>query len=162
MGEPRWRLVHPVRQREAMLRGLCQVCARPARTELGFVFLAGPGDYAPHDTVVTACQPPVCPPHAAVAAALCPHLAGDPVVFLAASCPLYGVLGTPYEFDAGELQALPSEGRPVPYGDPRLDWFLASQLARRLRTFTRIDLAEARALGPRARADGLEAPRWAA
>ncbi|MEV0442927.1 hypothetical protein AB0I46_28785 [Streptomyces spectabilis] len=162
MGEPVWRMAHPARQRQAMQYGLCHVCARPARTAEGLLFLAGRDEYGPAGAGIITCQPPVCPPHAPVAAELWPYLAGEPAVFLAASCPLYGVLGTPYVYDAGELQALAPPQGPVAYRDPGLNlgWLLASQLARQLRAVQRIGLSDVRDLRPAPRSDSSAPPGW--
>ncbi|MGA5121548.1 hypothetical protein [Streptomyces pseudogriseolus] len=42
MGRPQWRMMHPLRQRGCMQTLRCQICAGPARTPLGWIFLAGP------------------------------------------------------------------------------------------------------------------------
>ncbi|WP_406379782.1 hypothetical protein [Streptomyces sp. NBC_01618] len=55
------------------------------------------------------------------------------------SAPLYGVIGTPYEWTAQGVKALAGDDVPVPYRDPGLKWFLASQLVRTLRDFTVFD-----------------------
>src|SRR5687768_16457725 len=39
-GEPQWKLMHPYRQMLTMAKLHCQVCAEPARTPLGYIFLA--------------------------------------------------------------------------------------------------------------------------
>ncbi|MGW9024863.1 hypothetical protein ACWGQ5_11620 [Streptomyces sp. NPDC055722] len=139
-GRPRWRMVHPSRQRECMEQLRCQVCARSARTRHGIIFLAGPNEVRSEDVVVRTAQPPVCLKHARAAAEQCPHLAGRPSVFLVQSAPLYGVIGTPYQYGDGGLQALPATDEALPYGHPGLRWFLASQMVRRLRAYTVIAL----------------------
>lgn len=58
------------------------------------------------------------------------------------SAPLYGVIGTPYQWNGDEVQALAGDDAPVPYGDDALRWFLASQLVRVVRHFTVLDLDE--------------------
>ncbi|MGW5248814.1 hypothetical protein ACWEQN_34240, partial [Streptomyces sp. NPDC004129] len=87
-GRPRWRMVHPSRQRECMEQLRCQVCAHSARTRHGIIFLAGPGEVQPEQAVVRTAQPPVCLKHARAAAEQCPHLDGRPTVFLVQSAPL--------------------------------------------------------------------------
>lgn len=89
-GRPQWRLMHPLRQRGCMQMLRCQVCAGPARTPMGWIFLAGPNAVDLSDEPVLTNQPPVCPEHARTAAQLCPHLTGEPVVFLARSAPCMG------------------------------------------------------------------------
>ncbi|MGW2933549.1 hypothetical protein ACWDA7_17170 [Streptomyces sp. NPDC001156] len=142
IGRPCWRMVHPSRQRECMEQLRCQVCAQSARTRHGIVFLAGPGEVRPQDAVVRTAQPPVCLRHARAAAEQCPHLDGRPTVFLVQSAPLYGVIGTPYQYGDGGLQALPASDAALPYGHPGLRWFLASQMVRRLRAYTVITLGD--------------------
>jgi hypothetical protein len=141
-GRPRWRMVHPSRQRETMLQLRCQVCARSARTRHGVIFLAGPGEVRSEDAVVRTAQPPVCLEHARLAAEQCPHLAGRPTVLLVHSAPLYGVIGTPYQYGHGGLQALPATDEALPYGHPSLRWFLASQMVRQLRAYTIVGLGD--------------------
>lgn len=139
-GRPRWRMIHPSRQRETMEQLRCQICAQPARTRHGCLFLAGPHEVPDDGAVVRTAQPPVCLKHARAAAEQCPHLAGEPIVFLVQSAPLYGVLGTPYHYTDGGLQALAAPDDALPYGHPHLRWFLASQMVRRLRAYTVITL----------------------
>ncbi|MGW1728610.1 hypothetical protein ACWCQK_37735 [Streptomyces sp. NPDC002306] len=140
-GRPRWRMVHPSRQRECMEQLRCQICAQPARTKQGCMFLAGPNEVHPDDAVVRTAQPPVCLQHARMAAEQCPHLDRRPTVFLVQSAPLYGVIGTPYQYTDNGLEALPATGQDaLPYGHPGLRWYVASQLIRRLCAYTVIDL----------------------
>ncbi|MGW7824129.1 hypothetical protein ACWGLF_39895 [Streptomyces puniciscabiei] len=139
-GRPRWRMVHPARQRQCMEQLRCQVCAQPARTASGIIFLAGPGEVQPEDAVVRTAQPPVCLKHARLAAEQCPHLDGRPTVFLVQSAPLYGVIGAPYQYSSDGLQALSATDDALPYHHPGLGWFLASQMVRRLRAYSVITL----------------------
>ncbi|MFD5588969.1 hypothetical protein ACFWII_34920 [Streptomyces sp. NPDC127063] len=141
-GQPRWRLVHPARQRYAMRHMLCQVCVRPARTPLGYIFLEGPQELRSEDDLVLTAQPPVCAKHVVSAARLCPHLDGRPLVYLTQASPLYGVHGTVYDHgDEGVfVKALPKTA--LPYGSDVLRNVLASKLVRRLKTFQLITLEE--------------------
>ncbi|MGW4623757.1 hypothetical protein [Streptomyces sp. NPDC004592] len=139
-GRPRWRMVHPSRQRECMQQLRCQVCALSARTRHGIIFLAGPDEARPQEAVVRTAQPPVCLRHARTSAEQCPHLDGRPTVFLAQSAPLYGVIGTPYQYSDDGLQTISATDEALPYGHPDLRWFLASQMVRRLRAYTVITL----------------------
>ncbi|MGW2937349.1 hypothetical protein ACWDA7_37230 [Streptomyces sp. NPDC001156] len=141
-GKPLWRLMHPSRQRECMQAMRCQVCVQPAKTPLGYIFLAGPVDYRPNESTIVTAQPPVCARHVRAAAMLCPHLSGRPLVFLAESAPLYGVHGTVYGYGQGGVHAVDQPDFPLRYGDPDLPVFLASQLVRRLSVFRRLSLAE--------------------
>ncbi|MET9593131.1 hypothetical protein ABZY45_19635 [Streptomyces sp. NPDC006516] len=134
-GEPEWKLMHPFRQRITMERMRCQVCTNPARTPSGTIFLAGARDYPDTTPPLLTNQPPVCAKHVRTATALCDHLQEDPVVFLATSAPLYGVLGTLYGVVDGEVQVVAQPQEPLPLAHPNLPTLLASQLVRRLATF---------------------------
>ncbi|MFI6122518.1 hypothetical protein ACIBCU_22305 [Streptomyces sp. NPDC051064] len=134
-GEPEWKLMHPFRQRITMERMRCQICAASAVTPLGSIFLAGPADYRSHEAPLLTNQPPVCARHVATAAALCPYLGAAPVVFLATSAPVYGVLGTIYGPVDGRVEVLAQPREPLPYGHPNLPTLLASQLVCRMARF---------------------------
>ncbi|WP_234322502.1 ATP-binding protein [Streptomyces sp. NRRL S-1314] len=141
-GRPQWRLMHPLRQRGCMQMLRCQVCAGPARTPLGWIFLAGPNTVDPNNELVFTNQPPVCPEHVRTAAQLCPHLTAEPVVFLALSAPLYGVIGVGYGVRDGKVQVVERPAGPVPYGHPLMPTALASQMVRRLGVFRLFTLGE--------------------
>ncbi|MFE6178807.1 hypothetical protein [Streptomyces sp. NPDC056464] len=142
-GVPQWKFMHPYRQMLAMQALRCQVCAQPARTPLGFIFLAGPKDEDPQQPTIYTNQPPVCVRHARAAAALCPHLARTPMVFLARSAPLYGVHGTLYGLNArSEAHVVASPEHALPFGHANIPTLLASQLIRRLSSFRVLDMEE--------------------
>ncbi|MER6113207.1 hypothetical protein [Streptomyces hirsutus] len=141
-GKPQWRLMHPFRQRMTMQAMRCQVCAEPARTPLGYIFLAGPGAVDAEQVPVLTAQPPVCARHVRASAELCPHLDGRPMVFLAQSAPLYGVHGVIYGYGGLGVKVMAHPDAPLPYGHPNLPTFLASQLVRRLSSFRLVDLDE--------------------
>ncbi|MFF8978482.1 hypothetical protein ACF08A_16890 [Streptomyces cellulosae] len=141
-GRPQWRMMHPLRQRGCMQTLRCQVCAGPARTPLGWIFLAGPNAVDPSAEPVLTNQPPVCPEHARTAAELCPHLTDEPMVFLARSAPLYGVNGVGYGVRDGNVQVVERPTGPLPYGHPLMLTVLASQMVRRLGVFRLFSLGE--------------------
>ncbi|MEU2900816.1 hypothetical protein ACWC4E_30530 [Streptomyces sp. NPDC001273] len=141
-GRPQWRLMHPLRQRGCMQTLRCQVCAGPARTPLGWVFLAGPNTMDPSDEPVLTNQPPVCAQHARAAAELCPHLTAEPMVLLTRSAPLYGVNGVGYGVRGGSVLVVERPDGPIPYGHPLLPTVLASQMVRRLGVFRLLSLDE--------------------
>ncbi|OVZ99450.1 hypothetical protein B9W64_37275 [Streptomyces sp. CS159] len=142
-GEPQWKLMHPYRQMLTMQTLRCQVCARPARTPLGFIFLTGPRDEDPTQPEIHTNQPPVCVKHARAAAALCPHLEKDPMVFLARSAPLYGVHGTLYGLNAqGDVHVVAQPDHALPFGHRNLPTFLATQLIRRISSFRVLGMEE--------------------
>nr|WTB35592.1 hypothetical protein OG781_44700 [Streptomyces sp. NBC_00830] len=97
-GQPQWRLIHPARQRETMTKLHCQICAGPTRTPAGYPFLApANGDPRSETTLLTA-QPPVCLAHLRAAVEQCPHLQKGCTALKVHRAPLYGVIGTPYEW----------------------------------------------------------------
>ncbi|MFB0617204.1 hypothetical protein [Streptomyces sp. AGS-58] len=140
-GEPMWKYLHPYRQMITMLSGRCQICTRPARTPLGWIFLAGPKDQDPDAPLIVTAQPPVCRRHVRMAAALCRHMEGNPMVFLAGSAPLYGVLGSVYGWGPNrEFTVIEAPDGAVRFNDPRIPTMLASQLVRRLSSFRVLDV----------------------
>ncbi|MGW2572865.1 hypothetical protein [Streptomyces sp. NPDC001537] len=142
-GEPQWKFVHPYRQMATMLANRCQICTQPARTPLGLIFLAGPKDHDSQSPLVSTWQPPVCARHVRTAAKLCPHMEGNPMVFLAGSAPLYGVIGTVYGPGlGGSAVVVEQPDDPVTFADPRAPRTLASQLVRRLSSFRVLDVDE--------------------
>ncbi|WP_245962271.1 hypothetical protein [Streptomyces ardesiacus] len=132
-GKPLWKLMHPYRQMVTMQSMRCQVCTQPARTRLGFVFLAQAKDVDPEKTERLTNQPPVCARHIRTAAALCPHLE-QPVALLTQSAPLYGALGTMYSMSGEGVKVVAQPDSPLPYGHPQMSTFLASQQVRRLKS----------------------------
>lgn len=134
-GEPQWKMMHPYRQMVTMLAGRCQICTQPAKTPLGYVYLAGPHDEDPGQETIVTNQPPVCARHVRTVAALCPHMQGEPMVLLASSAPLHGVMGTVYGMAGGEVVPAASPREPMRFDDPRMPLMLASQLVRRLTRF---------------------------
>lgn len=142
-GEPQWKLMHPYRQMMTMFGLSCQVCTKPARTPLGCIFLAGPKDEDARQLSILTNQPPVCPKHVRTAAALCPHLEKNPMVFLASSAPLYGVHGTIYGLNANqEVHAVAQPDTALPFAHPNVPTLHASQLIRRLSAFRVLDMGE--------------------
>ncbi|WP_328560821.1 hypothetical protein [Streptomyces coelicoflavus] len=141
-GEPLWKMMHPHRQIMTMQNMRCQVCASPARTHLGHIFLFASTDQALNTSPVLTNQPPVCPKHARAAAALCPHLGPNPRVCLAQSAPLYGVHGTLYGPGTDGVLAVDRPIEPLPYSHRDLPRFLASQVIRRLGCYRAVDLGQ--------------------
>ncbi|GAA0913623.1 hypothetical protein GCM10009549_27110 [Streptomyces thermoalcalitolerans] len=139
-GEPQWKLMHPYRQMMTMRTLRCQVCSGPARTPLGFIFLAGPKDEDPARPTICTNQPPVCPKHVRASAVLCPHLEKNPMVFLARSAPLFGVHGVIYGLDAdNQVRVVARPDHALPFDHPNIPTVLASQLIRRLSSFQVMD-----------------------
>ncbi|MDT0305806.1 hypothetical protein RM780_02355 [Streptomyces sp. DSM 44917] len=133
-GRPDFRALHSVRQREAMLRRLCQVCGGPAeRTSRGWLFLMQRPEGEPEGMLTT--KPPVCRPCAGLAARHCPRLT-DPVAVHCRKPRVWGVFGGFLAPAPGGRFASSEDGH-IPYGDPAAPWFLASQLVIELTRCTR-------------------------
>ncbi|WP_447035770.1 hypothetical protein [Streptomyces sp. DSM 118878] len=139
VGEPRWKLVHPVRQRVMMGLLRCQVCTTTLPRKDGMLFMI-PSPHPLSGPLRTA-HPPLCLPHARLSAVRCKRLRVRGYVALRATrYPLYGVMGTPYSVGAHGLQALAGDDEPLPYSHPQIGMFLASQLVRELRDYQVVDL----------------------
>jgi hypothetical protein len=144
-GRPLYAQLHPIRQRRAMRRLLCQVCGRPADyTEQGHLWLAvdqrerWPG--WPEESVNP--FPPVCTGCAARSVRLCPPLRRGFTAFRAHST-LYGVIGV--QFVAGPRYpgvALAEDdgGQPVAFSHPAIHWTQATQLTRTMHQCVLVDL----------------------
>ncbi|WP_306324023.1 MULTISPECIES: hypothetical protein [unclassified Streptomyces] len=152
-GDPQWGLVHPSRQRETRLRLRCQVCwantedhRREAPARPGVLFLHTAGSDLTQAQPVRTWQPPIRVEHARLAVTRCPALGRKGHVALLARryrlYGLYGVIGTPHERTLDGVRAPASNDIPVPYRDPRLRRFLASQLVRELTDFGVVNLEE--------------------
>ncbi|WP_405796247.1 hypothetical protein [Streptomyces sp. NBC_01506] len=76
------------------------------------------------------------------AARLCPHLNAGPMVFLTTTFPLYGVHGTVYGLGVDGVKVVAQPDGPPPYGHQNMTTFLTSQMIRRLKSFTVVDLDE--------------------
>ncbi|OIJ86421.1 hypothetical protein [Streptomyces colonosanans] len=135
-GTPQWRLVNPVRQRVMMGLLRCQVCTAQTKRTDGVLFLETLDDLDFTRPVRTA-QPPVCLEHARVAAKRCPRLRSrGHVALLATRFPIYGVIGTAYQWHgAGGIRAVSDAGSHFPYTHPQIGWVLGSQLVRELRDY---------------------------
>lgn len=132
VGKPDFRVMHPGRQRRAMLHRLCQVCGGPAsHTSRGWLFLT----QRPESTELSAAwpegalsaKPPVCESCAHLAVRYCPHLT-DPVLLRVRKPRVWGVFGGfLMPTGSGRLASFPADDC-LSYGHPAACWFLASQL----------------------------------
>jgi hypothetical protein len=144
VGNPLFKKLHPVRQRRAMSRLLCQVCAQPAdHTEHGTLWLV-PGDevggWADWPEQMTTIHPPLCLACARISVRMCPALRSGSVAVRAHSR-LRGVNGVVFE-PAGRYPGLAVTDRAevIPYEDPEVAWVQAVLLARLLYNATVVDL----------------------
>nr|WP_157529495.1 hypothetical protein [Kibdelosporangium sp. MJ126-NF4] len=142
-GKPNFGVVHPLRQRRAMLRLLCQVCGSPAtRSDNGILWLLKDhrDDWPnwPADMAVT--EPPICMACAKVASRLCPALRPGAVLLWARTFPVVGVYGPVYR-STGVVRVVSSEEqRIVTYGDPAIRWVCATSQIRRLNDCTIVSM----------------------
>lgn len=134
-GRPEFAKVHPLRQRRAMRRLLCQVCAGPAdQNDSGFLWLLRDHrDDWPHwPEGMGVVEPPVCVPCAVLSLRHCPALRRGAVAVRAGEFPIAGVRGALYR--KGELGLRPVEAAILPYDDPDVPWIVASALVREFRS----------------------------
>lgn len=142
-GEPLFAKVHPLRQRRAMRRFLCNVCACPAdQTADGYLWLLKDhrDDWPnwPEDMAVT--EPPICVPCVRLASRLCPALRRGAVAIRVRRAPGVGVRGTLYR--TGRPAPVPMDEATIAYDDPRVRWIRAMNLVRELRDCTFVPLED--------------------
>lgn len=140
VGRPLFTKLHPLRQRRAMRRLLCQVCARPAtRSCKGTLWLipnkefsTEPGFPEGHATTT----PPICLEHVQDSLRLCPGLR-VPFVALWARSRVCGVTGV--TFRAVGLRGIAFDDEYpdlVEFDAPAIRWTQATSLARELTDVT--------------------------
>jgi hypothetical protein len=141
LGRPEFGRVHPLRQRRAMRRLLCQVCGQPAdRNDQDVLWLLKDHreDWPNWPENMANTYPPVCLPCAHTSIRACPALRRGCVAVRAKSSPVCGVFGVLYE-----------TGQPVPqsvkdvviaYSNPAIRWTRAAQLVRSLQDCTIVDI----------------------
>ncbi|OLF19394.1 hypothetical protein [Actinophytocola xanthii] len=139
-GRPRFDQVHPLRQRRAMRRLLCQVCGGPADvTDDGVLWLLKDHrtDWPrwPENMAVT--EPPICVPCVRVASRACPALRRGAAVIRVGSSPIVGVQGLLYR--SGHAGPIPVGETIIAYDDPGIRWARAITLVRELRWCTILD-----------------------
>lgn len=132
-GRPVFGKVHPTRQRRAMQRLLCQVCACPAdRTEDGVLWLLRDfrEDWPSWPNGMATTEPPICRPCVQLSIRLCPALRKGSAVIRARSYTLVGVDGLLYR--RSDRAIVPTQGVTVAFEDPAVHWVRAACLARQL------------------------------
>lgn len=141
-GQPLFAKVHPVRQRRAMQRLLCNVCARPAdQTDDGVLWLLRDfrNDWPGWPRNMGAVEPPVCVPCVRVATRMCPALRKGAVAVRVRHAPIAGVRGTLYR--SGGLAPVAVGEVTVAYEDSRIRWVRAINLVRELQDCTLVEVA---------------------
>jgi hypothetical protein len=142
-GRPEFQRVHPQRQRRAMQRLLCQVCAGPADcNEDGVLWVLKDhrDDWPSWPNRMGVTEPPVCAPCARIASNLCPALRRGAAVIRVGSCPVIGVRGMLYRRGGGTPVAVGPTT--VSFGDPMASWVRAANLIRELGDCTLISFEE--------------------
>jgi hypothetical protein len=142
-GRPLFAMMHPLRQRRAMLRLLCQVCAHPAdRTEDGHLWLVPAGHEAGWSAAMDTIHPPLCVACARISVRTCPALRPG-FTALRAHSRVTGATGIQFQPGHRFPALAPSdEGEVIGHGDPRARWILATQLVRTLHAWAVVDLDE--------------------
>jgi hypothetical protein len=138
-GRPDFGKLHPLRQRRAMHRLLCQVCAQPADADEGALWLLAEDQVTARGwpRSVDTAHPPLCPPCALASTRVCPWLRNGYLAARARSR-VCGVFGTRYRIGIRGLVAI--DDAFVSFNDPAIRWTVATQLARTLRDCTVVDL----------------------
>ncbi|MGW1157761.1 hypothetical protein ACWD48_05945 [Streptomyces sp. NPDC002519] len=154
VGEPEYGVVHGPRQRLAMWRLLCQVCARPVvrDNKLGWPWLLEDhrGEQGWPEREVTT-HPPVCPECQPVAAIQCTPNRGNFVAVRVGRVLADGVYGQMY---APARHPTPVGKKTVLFaGDARLRWVLGGQVAATLLDVTIVDMPQLDTHTPALRAE---------
>jgi hypothetical protein len=143
VGRPEFGKVHPSRQRRAMRKLLCQVCARPAdRNEDGVLWLLRNyrDDWPGWPDGMACTEPPVCVPCVALSLRLCPALRRGAVAVRVRQFEVAGVRGALYR--SGPVAPIAVEAANLSYDDPDVHWLVASALIRELRDCTIVSFEE--------------------
>jgi hypothetical protein len=133
VGRPLFGYVHPLRQRHAMRRLLCQVCSAPAdRTDEGVLWLLQDHreDWPGWPEGMGVSEPPICRACVELSVRVCPALRHGGAAVRVRSFPLAGVQGQLYRALSGV--PVPVGEETVEFGDPRIRWIRAAHLIRRL------------------------------
>jgi hypothetical protein len=142
-GGPEFGRVHPVRQRRAMQRLLCQVCAGPAnKTDDGVLWLLRDhrDDWPSWPNGMGVTEPPVCGPCVRLSVRSCPALRDGAAVVRVGTFPIVGVYGPLYRGGSPGPTAVGATF--VAYGDPAIRWVRAVSLVRELSDCTILPLAD--------------------
>ena len=140
-GRPLFGKIHALRQRRAMRKLLCQVCAGPAdESELGTLWLVPDfrEDWPGWPEHMACTEPPVCLACARVSVRVCPALRKGYVAIRVGRSAVSGIYGARYR--PGIPYPTPTEDRIVSYADPDVRWTRAGQLVRELLDCTIVNL----------------------
>lgn len=140
-GRPEFGNVHSARQRISMRKLLCQVCGGSADQSADgilWVLKDHRGDWPDWPNRMGVTEPPICLPCLRVSVCACPALRRGHVIIRARHAPIAGVHGTLYA--PGMPVPVPVGSALVAFGDPAIQWLLASNLVRQLFECTIEDL----------------------
>lgn len=147
VGRPVFGQVHPLRQRRAMTRLLCQVCAGPAnRTDEGVLFLLKDHrqDWSNWPNAMAVTEPPVCLPCVRLSTRMCPALRQGAVLVRAGR---YEVVGVHGGLCTGGRELHPVGRVTVAFNNPAFRWVLAVSLVRELWDCTLVELDQLAEVG---------------
>lgn len=143
VGKPLFTELHPVRQRRAMLRLLCQVCAMPAdRSEDGNLWLVPEkevGRWEGWPEGMSTIHPPLCGKCAKISVRMCPALRPRWVAMRAHSRAC-GVTGAVFAPGGRFPRLVQNNDEVIQFGDPAIRWVQAALLARTLFACMLVDL----------------------
>lgn len=142
-GRPEFGKVHPLRQRRAMRKLLCQVCGGSAdRTNAGVLWLMRDhrDDWPQWPDGMASVEPPTCAPCIALSRRLCPALRQGAVAVRVRQFEVVGVRGALYR--SGLVAPVAIEAANLAYADPDVRWLVASALIRELRGCTFVPFEE--------------------
>ena len=148
VGRPLFAEMHPLRQRRAMRRLLCQVCAGPAdHTSDGVLWLLQDHreDWPDWPNRMGVTEPPVCLSCVHTSVRLCPALRQGAVTVRARRFPVSGVQGGLY---TGDRSPVLVGNVVVSFDNPAIRWVRAASLARELGDCTIVELDELPAMSP--------------
>jgi hypothetical protein len=140
-GRPEFGKVHSLRQRRAMRRLLCQVCAGPAdRTEDGVLWLLQDhrDDWNNWPETMAVTEPPVCVPCVRTSVRLCPALRKGAAAVRVRHFPVVGVRGALYK--SGGASPVAVAETIMAFDDPAIRWVRAMNLVRELHGCTIIPM----------------------
>jgi len=143
-GRPLFTKLHPLRQRRAMSRLLCQVCGEPAdQTDEGALWLLPnrPGHEPNWPEGIPVMMPPVCVACARLSVRMCPALRSGYVAVRARSR-ICGVSGACFEPNGRSLRLVPEQDEDdiIYHGQPAIRWVMATQRVRLLYGCRFVDL----------------------
>jgi hypothetical protein len=141
-GQPQFGKIHTPRQRHAMRKLLCQVCAGPSDvSDLGTLWLVTDyrNDWPDWPERMACSEPPICLPCAQLSIKICPGLRHHGHVALRVRhSEIAGVYGMLYR--PGPFVPIPIADQRIPLDDPDIRWTRATQLLRELHDCTIINL----------------------